>query len=132
LTNTGVEGPLEVRRWTREMDGFLARMHARGKTLTWIARALALPRAACAARAVALGLVAPRRAARSCLPVVPEPKPIGAMNEVLDGGVCHWVAGCLSAGVWRMCGHPSVHGTLWCAHHLSRVRPAAKAVPGDG
>ncbi len=126
LTNTGVADPAEARRWTREMDGFLTRMHARGKSFGWIGRALGLPREACAARAVALGLVLRRRAPRTCPPDAPEPKPIGAMNDVLDAGVCHWVAGCLSARVWRMCGHPSVHGTLWCAHHLGRVRAARR------
>jgi hypothetical protein len=116
-------------RWTQEMDGFLRRCHARGKTMGWIAHALGRPREACVMRAVALGLVKPRRAAPTFTPT-PEPKPIGAMNDVLDEGVCHWVAGCLSARVWRMCGHPSVHGTLWCAHHLARVRPVFAAKTG--
>ena len=26
------------------------------------------------------------------------------------------------ARAWRMCGHASVHGSSWCAHHLGRVR----------
>jgi len=111
--------------WTEETDGFLRRSHARGKTMGWIARALGRPRAACVARAVALGLVRARRMPPAALPPSPEPKPIGAMNDVLDDGVCHWVQGCIAAQVWRMCGHPSVHGTLWCAHHLARVRPQA-------
>jgi hypothetical protein len=116
-------------RWTLESDGFLRRSHARGRSLTWIARALGRSREACAMRMVALGVARPSRASPVAVPPTPEPKPIGAMNDVLDEGVCHWVAGCLAARVWRMCGHPSVHGTLWCAHHLARVRPgvAAKA-----
>jgi hypothetical protein len=123
LANDG--GADEVQpSWTQEMDGFLRRSHARGKTMGWIARALGRPREACVARAVALGLVKPRRAQAFAAPP-PEPKPIGAMNDVLDEGVCHWVAGCVAARVWRMCGHPSVHGTLWCAHHLARVRQGA-------
>jgi hypothetical protein len=72
---------------------------------------------------VALGLVKARRVSPAA--ATPEPKPIGAMNDVLDDGVCHWVQGCVAARVWRMCGHPSVHGTLWCAHHLARVRSSA-------
>lgn len=113
------------------MDGFLQRMHARGKSLKWIAKALAVSREACAARAVALHVVERRRGAWLCVPDVPEPAPVGPPNDVLGEGVCHWVAGCLTARAWRMCGHPSVHGTSWCAHHLARVRPASKAAPGD-
>ena len=104
------------------MDGFLARMHGRGKSLTWIAKALGVARPACVARAEVLGLVRRRRhrfAANLC--DVPEPLPIGPMGELLDAGVCHWVAGSVAARAWRMCGHPSVHGTPWCRHHLSRV-----------
>lgn len=105
------------------MDGHLARMHARGKSLTWIAKVLAMPRASCLGRAVTLGIV--KRRARGPRRVVDtrEPSPIGPLNDVADEGVCHWVVGCVAARAWRMCGHPSVHGTLWCAHHLARVRP---------
>lgn len=104
------------------MDRFLARMHGRGKSLTWIAKALGVARPMCVARAEALGLV--RRRARRLTGAVcdaPEPSPIGPAGELLEAGVCHWVAGSVALRAWRMCGHPSVHGTPWCRHHLSRV-----------
>lgn len=113
------------------MDGYLARMHSRGKSLTWIAKVLAMPRASCLARAMALGVIKRRAGARRVVDAA-EPLPVGALRDVLDDGVCHWVAGCVATRAWRMCGHPSVHGTLWCVHHLARVRPVAGAKVRDG
>ena len=112
----------EPPRWTQAMERFLVRMQRRGRTYAWIARALRVPRAACVARAEALGLW--RRAPtgwRRPLARTVEPAPIGPMCEVLEPGRCHWIAGDPAARDWRMCGHPSVHGTPWCAHHLARV-----------
>jgi hypothetical protein len=127
LLNKSREATLQGRRWTPEMDGFLQRMHARGKSLAWIARTLAVPRVDCAARALTLGVIERRPRATRDLPPLPEPKPIGPPNDVVDEGACHWVAGCLDSRHWRMCGHRAVQGTSWCAHHLARVRPSAPA-----
>lgn len=107
------------RPWTGEMTAFLARMRRRGRSYRWIAKALGVPRAVCVERAEAAGLLR-----RSRLPVVTatdEPEPVGAPGDILDDGVCHWVAGEIAERQWRMCGHPSVHGTAWCAHHFARV-----------
>jgi hypothetical protein len=111
------------------MTGFLVRMRRRGKTYGWIAKALGVSRAACVARAVKLGLLL-KPVVRGHVTFVRrahEPAAIGARREVLGEGVCHWIAGDPTDGDWRMCGHPCVHGTSWCAHHLARVTAA-----GDG
>ena len=128
LPNDGGAEEVAERRWTLKSDGFLRRMHVRGKSMTWIARALGRTRAACAARAVALGVAQPRRVAATGVPA-PAPAPSGPEGDVVGEGLCRWIHGSLPQR-WRMCGHPSVHGTAWCAHHLARVRPAPKAQAG--
>jgi hypothetical protein len=108
------------RPWTNEMTLFLARMRRRGRSYRWIAKALGVPRAVCVERAAAAGLLQ-RSQPQQALVRTDEPEPLGPPGEILDDGVCHWVAGDVDGGVWRMCGHPSAGGTAWCAHHLSRV-----------
>lgn len=110
-------------RWTPAMTAFFRRMRARGRSFAWIARGLGLSPRACVRRAAALGLLE-----RKTLPPLPragaEPAPLGEVRTLLDEGVCHWIHGEPGTAGWRMCGHPSVHGSSWCAHHY--VRCAAR------
>jgi hypothetical protein len=119
--------------WTRAMTGFLVRMRRRGKTYGWIAKALGLTRGACVARAVKLGLLLKpvMRGHVTLARRAHEPAPLGARRDVLGEGVCHWISGDPWDSDWRMCGHPCVHGTSWCAHHLARVSAVGNAPPPE-
>lgn len=117
-----MSGSGPARAWTPEMTDFLLRLRRRGESYRRIARMLGTTRAACVARAVEMGLLV-RAGVLAKTARTPEPPALGGMGAILDGGVCHWVAGDTGAPGWRMCGHPSVHGSLWCAHHLARARP---------
>lgn len=121
----------QAKPWTRAMTSFLVRMRRRGKTYGWIAKALGMSRAACVARAVRLGLLLKPvvRGHVILARLADEPPAIGARREVLGEGVCHWIAGDPADADWRMCGHPSHHGTSWCAHHFARVAAVGNGWP---
>jgi hypothetical protein len=112
--------------WTLERIDELKRLRRAGVAYWRIARRLGVTRKAAMARGRLLGL--------RPLPRAPkwqdEPAPLGELREILGEDVCHWIAGDPSR-LWRMCGHSSVHGSSWCAHHLERVRwrvgPAPRA-----
>lgn len=99
---------------------FLLRMRRRGKAYGWIARALGRTRAECVERAMKAGLLA-RQTPGPSVPIADEPEPIGPVKEILGDGVCHWICDEGGKGDWRMCGHPGVDGSTWCAHHRRRV-----------
>ena len=105
---------MSERVWTPEMIDALKRLRGRGRTFGQIAKMLGVSRSAAIGKAMRVGLRVRARvkAARAAA--------MGAAGEILERGVCHWIAGDIEAA-WRMCGHKSVHGTLWCAHHLARV-----------
>lgn len=105
------------------MTAFFRRMRARGRSVTWIARGLGLTPRSCARRALALGLIE-RKTQPPLPPAGVEPAPLGPPRTLLDEGQCRWIHGEPGIGEWRMCGHPSVHGSSWCAHHF--VRCAAR------
>jgi hypothetical protein len=48
-----------------------------------------------------------------------EPEPLGADGVFLDKLLCQWISGDPKVS-WRQCGHPTVHRTPWCEHHLRR------------
>jgi hypothetical protein len=105
------------------MTAFFRRMRGRGRSLAWIARGLGLSPRQCIRRAEALGLV--RGKTQPPLPPAgAEPVPLGPPRTLLEEGVCRWIHGEPRDAQWRMCGHPSVHGSSWCAHHF--VRCAAR------
>lgn len=109
------------------MIQFLLRMRRRGKPYGWIARALGRTRADCVERAMKAGLLA-RQASTPPVALEDEPLPVGPLKAILDDGVCHWISDEAGHGEWRMCGHPGVDGSSWCAHHRRRVyQPAILA-----
>lgn len=54
-------------------------------------------------------------------PMPDEPKPLGPKNDLADFGTCRWIHGDVRDGKWRMCGHPIVNRSSYCAHHLART-----------
>jgi hypothetical protein len=119
------------------MTSALIAMRAQGKTLREIARALGVSHSVAVARAV-LGRLLPRRrrvVLRDVRRLPGEPEPLGGVAEIMPRGVCHWVVGDVAGHEWRMCGHRSVHGGSWCAHHRARVydpSPSFLRGRGDG
>jgi hypothetical protein len=108
--------------WTLERIDELKRLRRDGVAYRRIAKRLGVTCEAAAKRGAQLGLRPPPRV--RIAETADEAAPLGALREILGEGVCHWIAGD-APGPWRMCGHPSVHGSLWCAHHLGRVRREA-------
>ena len=122
--------------WTRQMTAFLVRMRRRGRPYGWIARALGVTRAALVERATRMGFIVRARGGRRFAAATAEGEPaaLGPLREVLGEGVCHWISGDTADRDWRMCGHPAVSGTRWCAHHHGRAYdreppPADAAAP---
>lgn len=115
-----VAPPADAKPWTTQMLQFLLRMRRRGKPYGWIARALGRTRADCVERAMKAGLLA-RQMPSSPQVVCGEPVAIGPIKEILDEGVCHWISDEAGNGEWRMCGHPGIEESNWCAHHRRRV-----------
>jgi hypothetical protein len=127
-----VSGPVQpagAKPWTEAMTAFARRMRRRGKTFAWIARALGFSRGDCVAALAREGVLCRATAPVARVETGDEPVAIGGTREVLDAGVCRWIAGDPCAADWRMCGHPSVHGSSWCEHHFARV---SKQRAGDG
>jgi hypothetical protein len=121
--------PPSSRPWTPAMTAFLVRMRRRGKTFGWIANALGVTRGVAVGRAAKRGLaLKPALKARVIQAVRgDEPAAIGPRRELVDEGRCRWIKGDVGDRDWRMCGHPSVHGSSWCAHHRARVWKAREA-----
>ena len=118
--------------WTPAMTAFLVRMRRQGKTFGWIAKALGVTRGVAVGRAMkrSLGVRPALRVRVIQATREGEPAAMGAMRELLDEGRCRWIAGDIDDADWRMCGHPSVHGGVWCAHHLARVLRAEEGCDG--
>lgn len=112
-----------TRAWSLAMTAFLLRHRREGRTVRWIARALGMPFEQVRKKAVGLGLVL-RTAYLVRVPSIrleDEPTPVGANRELLADDRCRWIAGDVMDPDWRMCGHPIVRGSSWCAHHHARV-----------
>jgi hypothetical protein len=124
---------MSPRAWSEEMVGELKRLRRLGFSFGRIARRLGVTRNAAIGKAMRLGFRVRVRASTgqgrsgAC---VPEPAPLGAPREILGRGACRWIAG-EAEGAWRMCGHPSVHGSSWCAHHLARVFESVSVAPSE-
>ena len=117
------------RNWSLAMTAFLLRRRREGRTLRWIAKALAMPFEQVRRKAVELGLVL-KSAYQARVPLArldDEPVPLGPEREILTDG-CRWISADVSDPDWRMCGHPTAEGNVWCAHHCRRV---FWAVPGS-
>ena len=110
--------------WTLERIDELKRLRRHGVTYWRIAKRLGVTREAAIGEAMRLGLRRSGRVGTGAPDAADEPAPLGRPREILGEGVCHWIAG-EPTRRWRMCGHPSVHGSSWCAHHLGRVRREA-------
>ena len=108
--------------WTLERIDELKRLRRAGVAYWRIAKRLGVTCEAAAKRGMLLGLRPQPRV--HIAEAADEPAPLGALREILGEGVCHWIAGD-APGRWHMCGHPSVHGASWCAHHRGRVRRVA-------
>ena len=112
------------RRWNAEMIEELVRLRRLGTTFAKIAKRLGVTRSAAIGKAIRIGLRVRVGGMQLPVPAGAEPEAIGAPGEILGRGVCHWIAGDVGGsgdGSWRMCGHSSVYGSLWCAHHAARV-----------
>lgn len=115
--------------WTLERIDELKRLRRAGAAYWRIAKRLGVTREAAVEKAMSLGL---RPVARARVPEAQgEPAALGALREILEPGLCHWIAGDVGPRAWRMCGHRCVHGSSWCAHHLERAHGRIAAVaPG--
>lgn len=108
--------------WTLAMTAFLLRSRREGRTLRWVAKALAMPFEQVRQKAIAMGLVL-TTAYQTRVPFVQhddEPAPLGPRCEILAEG-CRWIGDDVSDSDWRMCGHPVTANSAWCAHHRRRV-----------
>lgn len=113
---------MSERVWNAEMIEELVRLRRLGTTFAKIAKRLGVTRCAAIGKAIRIGLRVRVGGMQLPVPAGAEPEAIGAPGEILGRGVCHWIAGDVGGGArWRMCGHSSVHGSLWCAHHAARV-----------
>ncbi len=108
--------------WTLERIDELKRLRREGVAYWRIAKRLGVRCEVAAKRGMLLGL-RPQPRVRIA-ETADEPAPLGPSREILGEDVCHWIVGD-APGPWRMCGHPSAHGSFWCVHHLGRVRREA-------
>ena len=111
---------MSERVWTPAMVEELVRLRRAGASFGKISKRLGVRRGAAIETALRIGLRVRIALRRPAVKAEDEPAAIGPIRDIVGLGVCHWIAGD-TGSAWRMCGHKSVPGSVWCAHHAARV-----------